>query len=96
MVYEETKQRLLAAGIQPEEVDIAIRDVQKMIAAKIFIRFVPEITPELQQKFAGQTEDQVTEYLKQHPEEFPAISSAAVQAIEQETWASYFAAMERV
>jgi hypothetical protein len=96
MVYEETKQRLLAAGIQAEEVDLAIRDVQKMIAAKIFIRFVPDITPELQQRFAGQTEDQVTAYLKQHPEEFPAISPAAVEKIEQETWASYFAAMEKV
>lgn len=96
MTLEEIKTRLLAVGIAPADVDLAMQDVQKMIAAKIFIRFVPDLTPEVQKKFEGQTQEQVMDYLKQHPQEFPNLSEAAVQKIEEETWASYFAAMEKV
>lgn len=96
MTHDELKTRLLACGADPSDLDIIIQDVQKMIAAKIFIRFVPELTPEVQQKFQGQTSDQVTEYLKQHPTEFPKLSTEEIQKVEEETWKSYFMAMEKV
>lgn len=96
MTTEEIKTRLLAVGIDQNDLDLVIQDVHKMIAAKVFIRFVPELTPEIQQRFEGKNVDQVTEYLKQHPTEFPALSAEEVQKIEQETWAGYFAAMEHV
>lgn len=93
MTHDELKTRLLSCGADPNDLELVIQDVQKMIAAKVFIRFVPDLTPEIQQKFQGQTSDQVITYLKEHPTEFPKISNEEIQKVEEETWKSYFAAM---
>lgn len=96
MTRDELKSRLSGLGASPQDLDLMIQDVEKMITATIFIRFVPELTSELQEKCKGQTPDQLLEYLKEHPTEFPSLSAEQIQKIEKETWDRYFIAMEKV
>ena len=78
MTQEEIKTRLSTLGMSPADLDLAIEDVQKMIIAKVFIRFIPSLTPALQEKLKDQAPEQIVEYFKQHPSELPDFSEAGV------------------
>lgn len=96
MTQEEIRARLSALGMPVGDLDLAIEDVQKMIIAKAFIRFIPRLTPELQQELNGKAPEQIMDYLKQNPGKLPGFSEAEIEKIVQETWDGYFTAMEKV
>ena len=93
---EELVTMLTGLGADPNDLSAIIVDVQKLIVAKAFIRFVPSLTEELQAKMKDLRPEQILDYLKEHAGEFPGISASEVEKIAEETWNEYLQRFQKV
>ena len=93
---EELTTMLTGLGADPGDVDVIISDVQKLIVAQAFIRFVPSLTEDLQGKMKDLRPEQILDYLKQHAGEFPGLSASEIEKITEETWSGYLKRFEKV
>ncbi len=95
MTKEELTIRLSALGASPNDVDLVIEDVNKIVAAWLFLRLQPIAKAPLLEMMKEMTAEQIQAYLKEHPEELGDVTDATKDEIEEKVWTQYFEVMEK-
>ncbi|MBP7134033.1 hypothetical protein KBA73_02345 [Patescibacteria group bacterium] len=95
MTKEELTTRLTALGANPNDIDLVIEDVNKIVAARLFLRLHPLATAPLLEKMKEMTAQQMEAYFKEHPEDLVGITNTTKDEIEQGVWTQYFEVMEK-
>jgi hypothetical protein len=92
---QKVKEYLMTLGAQPEDLEDIINDVNGVVVERTVQDYLSKIeNPETRTRIEKMQGEELIEYVKTHPDEFPSISEERFKEITQETWQEYFEFME--
>lgn len=95
MNVEELKKKLKAVGIPKNNLDEVAKDLYELILQRIMVAYITELGDSQKEKLRGLPGEEITKYIKDHKEEYPAMNEAIIAKVSQETLEEYLQEMKK-
>ncbi|MCX6766696.1 MAG: hypothetical protein NT170_02860 [Candidatus Moranbacteria bacterium] len=95
MNVEELKNNLRAVGIPENNLNEVAKDLYELILQRIMAAYLNGLDEGQKDKLRGLSGEEITKYIKDHKEEYPAMNKENVAKISQETLEEYLREMKK-